>query len=366
MLAAALRANRELACRIVELAGANPVATQEELEIWTEVLTSASGLDRVDLEVRVLDDGAVQQRVWIEAKLSSPFGYLYGKHQLVRYCDALQVLNGRRRPRGVSKLAVLVPSLADLREADWSAIKATRSKILLWQEVADEASDIGAAVGGGLQWRTRARGSDASLALANLETLIWFLACQTFGVSVRTPLSRDSVATYEQAKEVRDAVESLTRHVIDVLVAQGWTTAIDRIGHADLVFSSKPITLPRPMRWWERSGRRHAVLTFQISPTDERTGEPVATVWVGLTFEFHYRPPDGWLEQVGALGLVAEQDEEETGGTAWLGAFAPLASLIGDDVKAGAQAIRIAQWIRGRVDDLAAVAPKPATNPTAG
>ena len=359
VLAAAMRTSREFSQEVVALADGKDVGGDATLTVGTEQATFV-GLQHVDLEVVVSEPRRRHvQRIWIEAKLTSPLAR-GEEHQLVRYHRALGAVDHRQRHQPMRRLGVLVRRRQDLRPADWTAIRTTGASVIVWQQIADAAWRTGAASADHLSWRARAREPDAPLSVANLDTLLWYLQSKDLRVHTDPPLLSESVQHYENAVQVGKAVAGLARLIAERLGDHGWPTTLDRPGSEEpLTFASKPIRLPSPVPWWQRKGARQADLWFQISPYDPRDQTARASVWVGLGFAAPMRPTEEWIAELRAVGFEPEEEDTGSGLLDWVGAFEPLDTFVGPDKTAGSQAADIAQWIAARVDELARIGRPP-------
>lgn len=240
VLASALRANAGFTESVVVKADGVRFNDGSTFTVGTEESTFV-GRDHIDLEVVVAEPAQRHvQRVWIEAKLDARLA-LGERHQLVRYSDALRPIDHRQRHPPLRRLAVLVRRRQDLRDVDLAAIQETGATLLLWQDIADTAWDVGADLAGTPEWRLKARDGDSPLALANLDTLLWYLEDKDFRVNAHQPLFPDSIRHYEHAVQVGEAVGGVARLVAARLSEAGWRTELDKRDAGEpLTFASKP------------------------------------------------------------------------------------------------------------------------------
>src|SRR5690242_674916 len=99
-----MRANRNLACRMLAGVNAEDPPDSAAIVVGTEEMTFR-GTDHIDLEIVVEGERRNLSRAWVEAKLDARLAH-GEKHQLVRYYEALQAVDHRQTPPSTKRLAV--------------------------------------------------------------------------------------------------------------------------------------------------------------------------------------------------------------------------------------------------------------------
>jgi hypothetical protein len=367
LLAGALMTSEDFRRALLEPLG---IPEQGDVLIDTEVGTG-HGRDAIDLELRVVGPrGALRRRVWIEVKVNARLNDARGdrESQLVRYRDALNVLDQQRPDLAPSVLAVL------LRRPDETGervqIDQTESLVLRWHQVADLADACGRSRAGtpGRSWRHTARRPDSPLDLANLDTLLWFVeeACrrtargereEIVGVNASSPVTPEEITSYALAPRAVQAVEALSERIEAHLQDGGRsTTSLDpeeAVGEDDDVLARLIVRRGAERRshkgWWRemRGGCEFWLMPFDLLAEPD---EEVALVWAGVIFE------EGAAISTTVRAVLEKAgfrlDDDDGGQLFSAGRQAPLEEVVGAADLLGEQAARVADWINACLSDL--------------
>jgi len=392
VLGCALRTSRRLQQGLLRLL---ETETNGEVDVKTEVQTGR-GRDRIDLQLEAFNvRGGPEVRVWIEVKVTALL--MAGEAgegeeensrepQLKRYRLALDERDAVRPHLKRSMLVLLVPTPDD---EDRRQAAETASKILLWQEVGDLAAEC-ARLEGGPDWRTAARQATATLELANLETLVWFLEEATrpsarkrreefVGIrSASEPLTPDVADHFGHTHRSLMTVYGLIMRASEMLDDEGWKLPSDEEDGDEEVAESEDdststlsddekdvfedltvpqdLALPSGDEWWKAPGNS---AWFQAAPFDDtlRPRSTQAVMQVGVSFGGAggtYATP-AWLEQLDKLEF---RTVEHPGTEALAGIWRtkPLDWFI-EPASAPEQARRVAQWVEESLTVLAGLPP---------
>ena len=342
-----------------------------EVEIDTEVQIGHDR-DAVDIEFRAYrPDRRLAGRAWLEVKVNSGLaGATPTKPaQLVRYPEALDDLDRQRPDLGRSRLVVLLRR-ADEKN-DRPQITATGTPVMRWQEVADAVDEAGRQVWGGceaLGWREAARRPEASLELANLDTLAWFLEEARrrttdgvreaiVGVSPSTPITADEVHGYAEAYRAITAMEVFDERLAEHLADAGRITrALDVLDQGDGVFDSlifrQQAEPHQSLAWWPALKGQMEYWLMPFDYEDEGRGDPL--VWAGVGFDDPIRISADWLGRLDAETDL-KIDEDEDGAAMSIGASRSLGSFVEPSDTLTQQASRAAAWIDSTLARVAEV-----------
>jgi hypothetical protein len=182
-------------------------------------------------------------------------------------------------------------------------IDATGATVLHWQDVADIAEACGRARAGvpdTTEWRELARRPEATLELANLDTLLWFVeTCKRktrdgqlediVGIRASSPVTDRHAADYGSAYEAVMAVAVLAERVTTELDDRGRVTkwvegesGVEDEGIFDalmVVYEAEP---RGSEGWWQAYD---GSMKFWFMPFDPATAaDGVPHLWTGITF----------------------------------------------------------------------------------
>ncbi|OAI39312.1 hypothetical protein AYO39_00510 [Actinobacteria bacterium SCGC AG-212-D09] len=371
VLAASLRTSE---CFRQALLGPLQLEEQGSVVIDTEVGTGA-GQEAVDIELRITgDDGHLRRRVWIEVKVNSRLaGARGGKDpQLKRYRKALDVLDQKRSDLQPSVLAVLLLRADEKQERP--QIDATHATVLHWQDVADIAEACGRARSGvpnTTEWRQFAQRPEATLELANLDTLLWFVDAgkrknregeleDIVGIRASSPVTDRHAADYGSAYEAVMAIALLAERAATELDDRGSVTewvetesGVDDEGIFDalmVVYKAEPRGIEG---WWHADD---GSMEFWLMPFDpEAAAESVPQLWTGITFHQPVPIAAGWRGELEKAGFLLDEDDD--GLLESVGVQEALISVIGPADSLREQAKRAATWIDKRLTELRDVSP---------
>jgi hypothetical protein len=247
--------------------------------------------------------------------------------------------------RAKSSLVALVRRIS--LEHDRNAIKRADADVITWQTVADAVTLYGADAWGE-DWSQMANEPSAPVALANVDTLRWFLRDHV-DVALTEPLSRRDISRYAEAPRVLGVVEGVCARVCDILQERRWIAPLGDDGGTG--YGGVDLVPPSGSRWWRRVGPREGKLIFMVYPNDERDDppSPVPTVWVGIEFRNPARLRAEVLQRIRAADCVPTEDAKNPGRFTEVGYYASVADLIGGARSATGQATALADWIESRV-----------------
>lgn len=397
VLGSALATSRAFRASLLDRLG---ITASGQVKVNTEVQTGRAR-DRIDLQLEVANQrGGLTARAWIEVKVTAALmaAVKYGddvrEPQLKRYRAALDERDQARPDLEGSALALLVPNVEpeDRRQSE-----ETKATILLWQEVGDLAAACARSIGGE-QWRAQAREAEATLELANLETLLWFLeaanrpgsdkARRNFvGIdSVPEPVSVDIAAHYGHSHEALMTIGGLLERASEILEAAGWNLhAVGEESDDDVFGSEDDVTstlseeekelFERLMVDWEISSAAEPWWAgsdnsawFQACPFDDqlrpRSAEPVMQVGVSFGGAGGPFPSPAWLEQLDLSGFQTVE-HPATGAIAGIWKTKPLGSFI-EGASPAEQAQRVAKWVEEGLAALNAASPQAVARADAG
>jgi hypothetical protein len=300
------------------------------LQIRQEARTGAD-LDRIDLELRAMSPtGGLRRRVWIEAKVNARLaaavhgddGEVTREVQLVRYRHALDARDQERPDLPPSLLVLLIPGRPRPEEQRQAA--AATAAILRWERIATLAAQTAIAIAGS-DWRLLGREPQATVELANLELMLWFLTEATRSTPsnrkepfvgldpIEPPFTPDLLSAWRLTIPAIRAAEGLSAAAGDLLVERGWRSEEldppegddvdggDKEEHdaADLEdFQVKSLLTPPDDAWWTAVGEGCLWLrpyeVGLISPSDE----PVIQVGIEFQGEDGPVPSPEWLDQL--------------------------------------------------------------------
>jgi hypothetical protein len=367
ILAAALVASPPLACRLLSRLG---VDHEGEVLIDLEVPTGANR-NRIDLELRAVDKSQrLVGRAWIEVKTGTWLAAEQAgssttaarQSQLVRYRTALDARDSIRHVAR-SPLAVLLPRVGEKHER--AQIRETGAVVLLWRTMAEMAAARAHEIGG-QAWRVAARKPEASLELANIETLIWLLERGTnekgdryMGLNVNDPLDDELLSVYSNAGRAVAAVEAFLEGLSMTLEERAWTVTEDDDEDEDEDEDDRDVARidgfvvePPGDSWWSGTS---GGLTVTVCPVDIREDPPprIPVLRFALDFESDDVPqlsPE-WLERLQSAGFVAYEDPD-SGQVASVEAVVALREVLSGGQIATDQGSAAADWIEIRLASL--------------
>ncbi|MGI8571660.1 MAG: hypothetical protein ACR2L9_03390 [Solirubrobacteraceae bacterium] len=364
LLAATLETSprfREALLRPLEL------GTADNIRVDTEVGTGTG--DVVDIELQVLRDGCLDRRAWIEVKLSSLLAGAQGSGRrssraTARRSTRLTGSDRDRRPPASPCFSLALMNASGSSSTGFERVSCTGRRA----DIAYECGQAACAEAHGTEhWLEVARRPSAPLELANLETLLWFLAEarrkttgeRIVGITRTGQLTAKQTAGYAAAYRALLSVFSLGDRIGQELERTGWTVeAQDADTGGGVAFDAlcyhSTAEPRRGRRWWEARG---GTLEYWLTPVELNSDnlDEGRFIWAGASFEHGVSVSAQWRGMAEQAGFRLLDNDD--GKLVEVGTRALLTDALEGATRAGEQAEKGAAWVAAQLAALADLSP---------